>query len=355
MAPDDDNVAEVLVMDFEKLADAQAECEWVQELRTKKDPSRIDVPLPDSDKKLLVDITNGTQRTVVPLSMRQRIFEEVHGFSHFNSRHTASEAARHFWWPHIQKQVKEWAEACHKCQQTNTGRLTKSPLGNFEVPKTVATHIHIDVVGPLPTSDGYTGWLTIADRHSSFVVTAPLSDQKAATVVQAMQQHWYPLMGCPKKITADRGTNFLSDEFTAQARLFWGARCYYAKAYNQSENGFVERVHRTLKGTILKRSEDGSDGDPRVKDWARQLPHAVLALNTARKRHLGGVSPAEILLGVQPSLPYSLICDEPELDPEQHGAKIREMHRLAKSARKVLERSGLLRRQETGKCMSQKT
>ena len=40
---------------------------------------------------------------------------------------------------------------------------------------------------------------------------------------------------------------------------------------------------------------------------------------------------------MQPSLPYSLIGDEPELDPEQHGDKIREMHRLAKAARKVLE------------------
>ena len=49
--------------------------------------------------------------------------------------------------------------------------------------------IHVDVVGPLPTSDGYIGWLTITDRHSSFVVTAPLGDQKATTVVQAMQQH----------------------------------------------------------------------------------------------------------------------------------------------------------------------
>ena len=121
------------------------------------------------------------------------------------------------------------------------------------------------------------------------MVTAPLRDQKATTVVQAMQQHWYPLIGCPKKITTDRGTNFLSNEFKAQARLFWGARCYPAKAYNQSENGLVERVHRTLKGTILKRSEDGSYGNPRVRDWARQLPHAVLALNLASKKHLGGV------------------------------------------------------------------
>ena len=97
MAPDDDNLMEVLVMDFEKLADTQNECEWVQELRTKKDPNRMNVALPDLDKKLLVDITDGSRRTVVPPSMRQKVFEEVHRFSHFNSWHTASEAARHFW------------------------------------------------------------------------------------------------------------------------------------------------------------------------------------------------------------------------------------------------------------------
>ena len=336
LAPDRD-AAEVLVMDFEQMADAQEACEWVKELRQKTDNSRIEVELPDSEKKLLVDISKGGRRPVVPLSMRQQVFEEVHGFSHFNSRHTASEAARHFWWPQIQKQVKAWAEACHRCQEVTTGRLTKSPLGDFPIPETAATHIHIDVVGPLPQSNGFTGWLTITDRHSSLVVTALLVNQTAQSVITAIQQHWYQDKGNPKYITADRGTNFLSDDFKSQAKQFWGARCRYAKAHNQSENGFVERVHRTLKSTILKRSDDGRYGDPRVTDWSVQLPHAVLALNAAPKEHLGDMSPAQIMLGIQPSLPYSLVCDEPEMDPETMSKQAREMHRLAKSARKVLE------------------
>merc|ERR1712055_823278 len=56
--------AEVLVMDFEKLADAQEACEWVKELRQKADNDRIEVELPDSEKKLLVDISNGNRRPV---------------------------------------------------------------------------------------------------------------------------------------------------------------------------------------------------------------------------------------------------------------------------------------------------
>ena len=336
LAPDR-GAAEVLVMDFEQMADAQEACEWVKELRQKTDNNRIEVELPDSEKKLLVDISKGSRRPVVPLSMRQKVFEEVHGFSHFNSRHTASEAARHFWWPQIQKQVKAWAEACHRCQEVNTGRLTQSPLGDFPVPKTAASHIHIDVVGPLPQSNGFTGWLTITDRHSSLVMTALLHDQTAQSVITAIQMNWYQDKGCPKYITADQGTNFLSDDFKSQAKQFWGSICRYAKAHNQSENGFVERVHRTLKGTILKRSDDGRYGDPRVRDWSVQLPHAVLSLNAAPKKHLGDMSPAQIMLGVQPSLPYSLVCDEPEMDPETVSRQAREMHRLAKSARKVLE------------------
>jgi len=43
------------------------------------------------------------------------------------------------------------------------------------------------------------------------------------------------------------------------------------------------------------------------------------------------------MLGMQPALPYSLVCDEPEMDPETMSKQAREMHRLAKSARKVLE------------------
>ena len=196
-------------MDFQKLAEAQAECSWVKELRSKVNRDHLEVKLPDTDLTLLCDIGQAIRRPIVPPAMRRQVFDEVHGFSHFNPRHTTSEATKHFWWPHIHKTVKEWAETCHKCQQAKTGRLTVSPLQEFKVPKTVVTHIHIDVVGPLPSSDGFTGWLTISDRHSSFVVAFPLVTTTTRAVIRAMQTAWYPYFGCPKKITADRGSNFL--------------------------------------------------------------------------------------------------------------------------------------------------
>ena len=61
MAPSDGNEAEALVVDFEGMADAQSECEWVQELRQKVNRDRIDVEFPDSEKKLLVDISKGNR------------------------------------------------------------------------------------------------------------------------------------------------------------------------------------------------------------------------------------------------------------------------------------------------------
>merc|ERR1712108_65691 len=217
----------------------------------------------------------------------------------------------------------------------------------------MGTHIHIDVVGPLPQSNGFTGWLTITDRHSSLVVTALLRDQTTQSVITAIQQHWYQDKGNPKRITADRGTNFLSADFKSQAKQFCGAICRYAKAHNQSENGFVERVHRTLKDTILKRSDDGRYGDPKVTDWSVQLAHAVLALNAAPKKHLGGMSPAQIMLGIQPALPYSLVCDEPEMDPETAGRQKRCID--WQSQRGKYWRQLLRRRRGTERPTSQKT
>ena len=51
MAPSDGDEAEALVIDFERMANAQSEREWVRELRQKVDRDRIDVGLPDSENK----------------------------------------------------------------------------------------------------------------------------------------------------------------------------------------------------------------------------------------------------------------------------------------------------------------
>jgi hypothetical protein len=67
--------------------------------------------------------------------------------------------------------------------------------------------------------------------------------------------------------------------------------------YHPQTNGLVERMHRTLKSILRTKIEH-------YTDWESFLPLVELALHTAVNDH--GVSPAMVMFGEQPPMPYAL-------------------------------------------------
>ena len=56
---------------------------------------------------------------------------------------------------HFNKDVRLWAQQCISCQKSKVHRHVKSPLGTFASPDARFEHVHIDLVGPLPPSQGF--------------------------------------------------------------------------------------------------------------------------------------------------------------------------------------------------------
>lgn len=73
---------------------------------------------------------------------------------------------KRFVWPSINRDCGMWTRACVSCQKSKIGRHVSSPIGRFDVVSERILHVHIDLVGPLPSSRGFMYCLTAVDRFT---------------------------------------------------------------------------------------------------------------------------------------------------------------------------------------------
>jgi len=200
-----------------------------------------DISFGPTGQTLLCDVSTGQPRPVVPESMRRRVFDTVHGLSHPGARATKNLIASKFVWHGLRKQVTEWARTCIPCQTAKVHRHVKAPLVAFEAPHRRFDHIHIDIVGPLPSSRGFTYLLTMVDRYTRWPEAVPLSDTSTLSCARALIAHWIARFGLPSHLSSDRGPQFTSDLWSSIAKLL-GTQLHRTTAYHPQANGLVERL-----------------------------------------------------------------------------------------------------------------
>ena len=96
-----------------------------------------------------------------------------------------------------------------KSQKTNkVHRHTRTPPGKFNVPDKRFVWSHIDLVGPLPPSCGFTWIMTIIERTTRDLEAIPLRDATAQTVADAYLLHRVAKFRVPGHLTSGRGVQF---------------------------------------------------------------------------------------------------------------------------------------------------
>ncbi|KAK3874725.1 hypothetical protein Pcinc_020359 [Petrolisthes cinctipes] len=204
-----------------------------------------DVPLGDSNISILCDVSTGRPRPWIPSSLRRHVFNVIHGLTRF-------------------------------------------------------AHIHVDVVGPLPPSDGHRYLFTIIDRSTRWPEAIPMANATSTSCASSLLSGWISRFGIPEHIPSDCDTTFTSHLWTSLGQLM-GTTVHHTTAYNPEANGMVERLHRTLKAALMSRCNNST--------WSSQLPWVLLSLRTTPKGL--DASPAEMVFGEPLVVPGEFFPDAP--------------------------------------------
>jgi cleavage and polyadenylation specificity factor subunit 1 len=181
-------------------------------------------------------------------------------------------------------------------------------VGDFTLPAARFLHIHIDLVGPPPTSAGYTYCLTAVGRFTRWPEAIPITDITADTVARALLTGWISRFGCPQTITTDQGRQF-------ESQLFHSTQLSRTTAHHPAANRLVELFHRTLKAAVMCHAD---------QQWTEALPLVLLGIRTSFKEDLQA-SVAELVYGEPLRIPGELLT--PTVDPVEPAMR-RHMARL---------------------------
>ena len=281
-------------------------------------------PLPGSTgSRILHDTSVSPPRLVLPAAVVPGVLHRFHQLAHGGGNATLRDIRRRFVWRGMAAQVKAFCRACVPCQRSKVYRHVRAPLSPIPLPDHRFLALHLDLVGPLPPSEGFTYLLTVVDRYSRWVEAIPLQSISAQSCATALLRHWIARFGVPASIVTDRGRQFTSGLWGDVCRLLGISRSM-TTSYHPQSNGMVERFHRTLKDRLISRATATG-----VNSWMDHLPFVLLGLRTS-VREDSHCAPADLLYGSHLRLPGDLLePSAPPPSPSDFAANLRSVLRAA--------------------------
>ena len=224
------------------------------------------------------------------------MFDALHSLAHPGIRAT-QHLPTHYVWPGINSDVCQWTRQCIQCQRNKVHRHTVAPLSIFNTPDARFDHVHIDIVGLLPSSNGYSYLLTCIDRFTRWVEAIPLKDILAESIAHYFVSGWISRFGILLTVTTDRGRQFESDLFKQLLQTLGSTRIQ-TTSYHPMANGMVECFHRQLKAALKSH--------PNPTRWTDSLPLVLLGIRSSLKADIGCTA-AELVYGTTLRLPGSFL------------------------------------------------
>ena len=237
---------------------------------------------------------------------------------------------RHYYWPGMKKDIKEYVERCLKCQISKTEQV-KDPglLQPLSVPNLKFESISMDFIVGLPkTQRNFDSIMVVVDRLTKIAHFIPtFTTVTAYGVAELFMREIFKHHGIPREIISDRGRKFVSEFWTTLFKLC-GTKIKLSTAYHPETDGQTERTNRTLEDML--RMYVGK----RQQSWDKWLHLIEFAYNDHVHSSIG-VSPFYVLYGQECRTPITL--STPNTRFESINDMIREMNEIRESAKLAMK------------------
>jgi hypothetical protein len=155
-----------------------------------------------------------THNILLPQGFRKEIITEAHNSKvagHGRRFKTQERLRQDFWWPHMDKDIKEHIDQYEPCQTTmDKGKPPDVPITGVQITSGPSQRIHSDLFGPLQNSErGNMYILVITDSFTKMARLTQINRKDAATVTRAMMNDMYTFR-VPHMVVTDQGPEFVS-------------------------------------------------------------------------------------------------------------------------------------------------
>lgn len=219
----------------------------------------------------------------VPLDaqLRQDILywhHDVPWCAHLGMAKTMELVKRQFYWPAMDKDIRNYIASCYKCQANKPDRRpAQVPLTPLIPPDACWRVLGVDLIVDLPESagDGFNAICVFACHLSKMVRIIPTrTTLDSPGFAKLFIREVFPHYGMPRAIVSDRGPQWNSEFFRALCERM-NIRLQLSTAYHPQTNGLVERFNEVISAAL--RHFVAAD----QRDWDEKLPFIEYAMNSA--------------------------------------------------------------------------
>ena len=217
-------------------------------------------------------------------------------------------ARQRFFWPHIDRDVKDYVRQCQRCVISKTADPEgRAPLESIKTSAPLEI-VCIDFWTAEDSNNKSIDVLVVTDHFTRLAQAFPCRDQSAKQVAKQLWDKYFCIYGFPERIHSDQGPSFESHLISELLKVA-GVRKSRTTPYHPMGNSSVERFNRTLGNMIRALSPDAKH------NWPRHLQTLTFMYNCT-VHETTGYPPFYLMYSRVPRLPVDVLFKNILKDPE---------------------------------------